>query len=38
MFDFTYGTTWFLSGLGVTLFLVAVLMVFLLFARRVDHR
>ena len=38
MLDFTDGTTWFLNGVGVTLFLVAVLMVVLLFARRVDHR
>ena len=38
MLDFTDGTTWFLSGLAVTLFFATLVAVFALLARRVEHR
>lgn len=38
MFDLTEGSTWFFSGLGVTLLFVALVFLFALFARRVDQR
>lgn len=37
MFDFTDGTTLFLSGLGITLFFVALVVVFALVAQKVEH-
>jgi hypothetical protein len=38
MLDFTEGTTWFFSGLGVTAFFVALIVAFAWFARRAEHR
>lgn len=38
MLDFTDGSTWFLSGLGVTLFFVALVLVFALVARKAEGR
>lgn len=38
MLDFSDGTTWFLCGLGVTLFFTALLVVFTVFAPRVGPR
>jgi hypothetical protein len=38
MFDFTEGSTWFLSGFGVMLFLVVLVLLFVLIARKVEHR
>jgi hypothetical protein len=38
MFDFTDGTTWFLGGLGLTVFFIGLVVVFALVARRAEHR
>jgi hypothetical protein len=38
MLDFTEGTTWFISGLGVTAFFIGVIVVFAWFARRAEQR
>lgn len=38
MFDFTDGSTWFFSGLTVTLFFLVLVLVFALVATRVEHR
>lgn len=38
MLDFTEGSTWFLAGLGLTAFVLAVVFVFALVARRVENR
>lgn len=38
MLDFTEGTTWFLSGFGVTVLFALLVVVFSLIARRVDER
>lgn len=38
MLDFTEGTTWFLSGFGVTVFCALLVVVFALIARRVEER
>lgn len=38
MLDFTDGSTWFFSGLGVTLFFVALVFLFAFVARRLEHR
>ena len=38
MLDFTEGTTWFLSGLGVTALFVVLIVVFAWFARRAEQR
>jgi hypothetical protein len=38
MLDFTEGSTWFLSGFGVMLFIVVLVLLFVLVARRVEHR
>ncbi len=38
MLDFAPGITWFLSGLGATLILTALLVVTVLFARWTEHR
>lgn len=38
MLDFTEGTTWFLSGFGVTAFFVVLIVVFAWFARRAEQR
>jgi hypothetical protein len=38
MLDFTDGTTWFLSGLGVTVFFVVLVVLFALVARRAEQR
>jgi hypothetical protein len=38
MLDFTEGTTWFFSGLGVTTFLIVLIVVFAWFARRAEQR
>ena len=37
MFEFANGT-WFLYGLGVTVFLCVLMLVFVLFADRAQHR
>jgi hypothetical protein len=36
MLDFTDGSTWFFSGLGVTMFLVALVFVFAFAARKAE--
>ena len=38
MLDFTEGTTWFFSGLGVTTFFIVLTVVFAWFARRAEQR
>lgn len=38
MLDFTDGTTWFLAGLAITAFVAALVVVFVVFARRVEQR
>ena len=38
MLDFAGGTTWFLSGLGATVILTALLVMTVLFARWTEHR
>jgi hypothetical protein len=38
MLDFTEGWSWFIAGLGTTLFFVLLLVVFAVFARRAEHR
>lgn len=38
MLDFTDGPTWFLSGLGVTLFFVVLILVFAFLASKAEHR
>lgn len=38
MLDFTQGTTWFLSGFGVTVFFALLVVVFALIARRAEQR
>ena len=38
MLDFANGITWFLYGLGVTVFLCVLMVVFVFFADRAQHR
>jgi hypothetical protein len=38
MLDFTQGSSWFLAGLGTTIFLVLVMLLFVFFAQRTEHR
>ncbi len=38
MLDFTQGSTWFLAGLGTTVFLVLLMLLFVFFAQRAEHR
>jgi hypothetical protein len=38
MLDFTQGGTWFTAGLSTTLILVLLMLVFVFFARRAEHR
>jgi hypothetical protein len=38
MFDFTEGSTWFLGGLGLTLFFVLLIVVFAAFAKSYSPR
>jgi hypothetical protein len=38
MLNFTEGTTWFFSGLGVTAFVIVLIVVFAWFARRAEQR
>jgi hypothetical protein len=38
MLDFTQGSSWFLAGLGTTIFLVLLMLLFVFFAQRADHR
>jgi hypothetical protein len=38
MLDFTQGSSWFLAGLGTTIFLVLVMLLFVFFAQRAEHR
>lgn len=37
MLDFTEGTTWFLSGFGVTAFFVVLVVLFAVVARRLEE-
>lgn len=38
MLDFTQGWSWFVAGLSTTLFLTLLLVVFVFFASRSQHR
>jgi hypothetical protein len=38
MLDFTQGSSWFLAGLGTTIFLVLLMLLFVFFAQRAEHR
>ena len=38
MLDFTQGLTWFVTGLGTTIFLVLLMLLFAFFAQRAEHR
>jgi hypothetical protein len=38
MVDFTQGLSWFVAGLGTTIFLVLLMLVFVFFAERAEHR
>lgn len=38
MLDFTQGSSWFLAGLGTTIFLVLLMLLFAFFAQRAEHR
>jgi uncharacterized membrane protein len=38
MLDFTQGFTWFVAGLGTTIFLVVLMLVFVFFAERTEQR
>jgi preprotein translocase subunit YajC len=38
MLDFTQGASWFAAGFSTTLVLVLLMVVFVFFARRTEHR
>lgn len=38
MLDFTQGSSWLLAGLGTTIFLVLLMLLFVFFAQRAEHR
>jgi hypothetical protein len=38
MLDFTQGSSWFVGGLGTTIFLVLLMLLFVFFAEKAEHR
>lgn len=38
MLDFTQGLTWFVAGLATSIFLVLLMLLFVVFAERAEHR